>query len=196
MKLTRRSFSGLCGMALLALVSGFTGCGFVNDVLAVLPTVLSALGKLMAMIQNAGIVLGNNVLAIVGDITTLGADLIVALKAYKAMIPGTTLQDIDNLLNAFLAAFENLLGLLPPLPGAIIGLVLMGIQIILGTIQGFVNQQPAPQMAKSRAKLAHLGSGMIFQGKKVIIPPTTNPSNGQFRRDFNGIPNLPPQYHV
>ena len=46
------------------------------------------------------------------------------------------MADIDTLLGDLLAAFQNMIGLLPPLPAAIVDLVLLGLQLIAALLRG------------------------------------------------------------
>lgn len=190
--ITRRQFNVGGFLSLLALTVCETGCGFVSTLLSLVPTLMTALGNLLAMISNAGIVLPSGVLSTIGTITTTAGDLVAALKSWT---PGATLADIDTLLGDLLAAFQNLIGLLPPLPAAIVDLVLLGLQLILGTIQSLLAQQDASSMVKSHAKMIALRSAK-FQGKTITLPNVTRPSKRQFTHSWNGIANMPSRYRV
>lgn len=188
-------------IATLAVATFMAACGWIKDVETIIPVVLKALSLLLAMIQEAGITVGSNVQSVIGQINTTAGEILAALKS--GPLTGTILDQVITALNDFLTYFQNLINLLPPLPALVVDLVASGIEIILSTIQGYIENPPMPVAASvtkpALAKLATI-NGMKLQTRggspRTIQFSPVKRNGGQFRKGWNAISNMPTKYDL
>lgn len=156
--MNRRSFLGRMAVAVfvpLAVVT--TGCSWQSEIESIIPTALKALSLLLGMISNAGVTLGAGVENVIGQINTTAGEVLTALQS--GPLTGSVLNQVITALNDFLTYFQNLIQLLPPLPATIVDLVAGGIEIILSTIQGYLENPPMPVSASvTRTPLAKIAA--------------------------------------
>lgn len=189
--MNRRSFLGrtILGLVALSMPVVMTGCNVFNDLLNWIPVGLSAISGILSLLSGGGVVLGPGITAIIALIQAGLTDLKLAIVEYQSTTPppAGALAKIDTFLSDLVSNIGNVLSQLPPQPANLITLVIGLFELLLSTIQGFINKVPmaAQQVPKTAAvlKRAMVGPG----GKAIVIAPRTNLSRRAFIHDYNRL---------
>lgn len=187
--MNRRSFIGRTILAAVAVSFPFTmtGCNVFNDLLNWIPVGLSAVANVLTLLSGAGIVLGPGVTAAIGLISAGLNDLKLAIVEYQSTNPppAGALAKIDQFLGDLVNNIVSVLSQLPAGVSNIITLVVGLFELLLSTIQGFINQVPmAAQMTRTKAAL---GAHGLAAGRPLVIANRTNLSRRAFIHDWNNL---------
>lgn len=188
MKMTRRQFN--VGAFTIAIFSSvlMAGCNVMQDIVNWIPVGIGSVNALLNLLSAAGIVLGPGVTLTIGLIQAGFADLQNAILEYQATTPppAGTLAKIDTFLSDLVSNWQNVVNQLPPLTGSLVSLVAGLIELVISTIQGFINGLPPATSAQLVKTKRAFRPNMPFQGQTITLIAVKR-SRRQYVREWNKL---------
>jgi hypothetical protein len=192
MQMTRRMFTKQAGTGLLVLATGcltMDGCSFAQDILAWAPLGLAAFNAVITMLETFGIITADPALVIiVAAVRTGFADLVQDVKLYEAIKPPPSgaLAEISAVLTLIAGNIKDLFATIQTSFAPVINLIIGLVQLILGTIAGFVNTiGPQPGMTLTTATMANSFKFSVNRQTVNYVPLKMSPA--KFKHDWNAI---------
>lgn len=182
--ISRRDFGKYVGTGALAITVGSSvlvldGCNVAQDIVNWEPTAVNALTGIENILLANGITFGPTVTLALTALKAALTDVLGAAQEYLATTPPPvgTLQKLKTALQDVVDNFGDFLTNLNLPGGSLFNLITGLVQIILGTIMGFVNQLPSGTTV--------VASSFAVGKVHISIIPVNRPTNRGFKKSWN-----------
>jgi hypothetical protein len=177
MNLTRREVAKLGLLAAVAPAAFLTGCNLETDILDYAKVGKLAFDNVVALLESRGVIPagGNN---FTRDVDAAFDAVANAVTAFQSGNGTGTLAKISAALAAVTAAIQTFLAATNIPDSQLLSTILALVQIILETIEGFIDQLPNPPAAVRFTVHSRAGDILIAPKKRSLR---------QFKRDWNAM---------